>query len=58
MAWMRVSIASSSMGARPSAVTADDELLGVVLAQASGAHLAVEVVHRPLELRPDRLAEV
>ena len=39
-------------------VAADDELLGVVLAQPPGVHLAVEVVDGPLEERADRLAEV
>src|SRR4029453_1094701 len=38
------------------AVAADDELRGVMLAQPALTHLALEVVDRPLEMRPYGLA--
>ena len=40
------------------AVAADDQLLGVVAAEAAGVHLALEVGHRPLEPGPQGLAQV
>jgi predicted MFS family arabinose efflux permease len=44
--------------AQEGAVAGDDELLGVLVPEVAGRHLAVEVVDRPLERRPEGLAEV